>query len=104
MAKTKAKQIKSECCAPAAVDYQPSLYLDLEGRDVKQIEGLKLNEEVQILVTGRVKRLEQRKSMRYQGEGKADKEIETGSISIEGYKVQVVADEEDFATKNGVDD
>ena len=101
--KTAPKVVKSECCAPSIGDYKPSLYLDLEGtKQVNQIEGLKLGETVQILVTGTVRALEQRKSMRYR-DGK-EKEVETGHISVEGYNVQVVEDEADFAKANGVDE
>lgn len=101
--KTAAKKVVAECCPASIGDYKPSLHLDLEGeKQVAQIEGLKLGEKVQIMVTGTVRALEQRKSMRYR-DGK-EKEVESGYISVEGYSVLVVEDEEDFAKKNGVDD
>lgn len=102
--KTKPKVIKSECCAPAMPgDYKPSLYLDLEGaKQVNQIEGLKLGEKVEILVTGIVRALEQRKSMRYR-DGK-EKEVETGHISVEGYQVQVLEEEKNAFTKMADED
>lgn len=103
MAKRVSKNIKSECCAPAAVgDYKPSLYLDLEGKSVKELEGIQLGEEVQVLVKGKVTRLEQRKSMRYRKDKEV--EVETGSISIEGYEVAVVEDEKNEFTKLAEDD
>lgn len=102
--KVAAKVVKAECCAPPPIgEYKPSLFLDLEGvKQVSQLEGLKLGEKVQILVTGTVRALEQRKSMRYR-DGK-EKEVESGHISVEGYQVQIVDDEVDFGKKHGVDD
>lgn len=102
-AKTKAKNIVSECCPPPVGDYKPSLYLNLEGAgQVSQIKGLKIGEKVQILVEGTVRGLEQRKSSRFRN-GK-DVEVETGHIDVEGYSLKVLEDEVDFAKLTGVDD
>lgn len=104
MAKKLKRNIKSEMAVPAQVgDYKPSLYLDLEGaKQVNQIEGLKLGEKVEILVTGVVRALEQRKSMRYRN-GK-EKEVETGHISVEGYSVKVLEEESNVFSKMADDD
>lgn len=102
-AKVKAKKVVAECCPTSVGNYKPSLYLNLEGAaQVGQIKGLKLGEKVQVLIEGTVRGLEQRKSSRYR-DGK-DVEIDAGHIDLEGYTVRVVEDEEDFGTKNGVDD
>lgn len=99
--KTKSKNIKSECCAPTSIgDYKPSLYLSLEGKDVSEIEGLKVGEEVQVLVTGKITRLSQEKRKKYGSE----KETESGTIEIEGYKVAVVEDETNEFVKMADDD
>lgn len=86
----KKTKVVSECCGPA-MDYKPRLYLNLEGQDVAQIKGLKVGEEVEIRVTGRVVGLSQRERPDHKTEGKV---IKTGDIDLEGYKVQVMGEEE----------
>lgn len=98
--KTAAKNIKSECCGTPIGDYKPSLYLSLEGKDVSEIEGLKVGEEVQVLVTGKITRLTQEKRKKYGTE----KEVESGTIDIEGYTVAVVEDEKNEFVKMADDD
>lgn len=104
MAKTKVnKTVKSEvCCAPAGLDtYKPRLYLSVEGQDVSQVKDLKVGEQVQILVTGKVVGLSQRERPDYNDAKKTKK---TGDIDLEGYRVQVLEDEVDFAKATGTDD
>lgn len=96
MAKTKrtaAKNVKAEIGCPAISDYKPSLYLDLEGKDVKELGDLKPGEEVQVMVIGTVKRVSQEKRMKWMGDGKSEKEVTSGQITIDDYKVVVVEDE-----------
>jgi hypothetical protein len=103
MARTKSKKITAECCPPAMVDYQPSLHLDLEGADVKQLDGLKVGEDVEVLVRGKVKSLEQRQYKRMDEKGK-EKEVTSGHISVEGYKIQVLEEESNAFSKLAEED
>lgn len=92
MAKKVQKVVKEACCAPVAPgDYKPSMYIDLEGTDVSEIKGLKLGDKVELLITGTVRGLSQRKSTRYRN-GK-DVEVATGSIDLERHSVEVLEDE-----------
>lgn len=97
------KVVKSEaCCAPVpAGEYKPRLYLSVEGQDVSQIKDLKVGEKVEILVTGKVVGLSQRERPDY---GDTSKTKKTGDIDLEGYRVEVLGDEEDFGKKTGTAD
>ena len=88
------KTVKSEyACPPSVGDYKPRLYLDLEGKDIKQIEGLSVGETAEFLVTGKVVGLEQReRSDSHDGKTEIKK---TGSISLEGYHVKLLEDEKE---------
>ncbi len=94
--KTKAKSIKTDCCPVPTADCKPRLYLDLQDQDVKQILGLNVGDEVEILVTGTVKGLSQRERQDYD---EPKKTVKTGSIDIEGYSVKVLEDEKNEFTK-----
>ena len=84
-------KVVGECCAPPSVgEYKPQLYLDLEGQDVSQVKGLTVGEEVMVHVTGKVVGLEQRERKNTETDGKAKT---TGSIRLEGYRVQVMGED-----------
>lgn len=85
------KIVAAECCPAPSGDYKPSMYIDLEGSDVSEIKGLKIGDKVELLVTGVVRGLSQRKSTRYRN-GK-DVEVTTGSIDLERQSVEVLEDE-----------
>ena len=85
----KAKKTVSECNAPCVGDYKPRLYLDLQDKDVSQLKGLTVGEEVEVVVHGTVRGLEQRERTNEKGETE-----KTGSIQLEGYRVSVLDDEE----------
>lgn len=93
--KGKTKKVVDSCCAPCASDapYKPRLYLDLDDKSVDKLKGLTIGEEAQIVVTGKVVSLEQRENIRDYGPDKGKKK-KTGSISIEGYAVEIMADED----------
>lgn len=91
--KKKTKEVGG-CCASPMGDYKPTLYLNLEGQDVKQIKGLAVGEEVELVITGKVTSLSQRKSYN-------DKD--SGSIDLESYRVRVMG-EEDNEYKELADD
>jgi len=93
--KTKSKMVKQECC-PTVAECAPRLYLALEGQDVSQIKDLKVGEQVEILVTGKVVGLAQRE--RHDPEN-AKNARKTGDIDLEDYKVQVLGEEENTYTK-----
>ena len=98
--KSKAKSKVVDCCAPACVDdYRPRIYLDLEGADVKQIKGLKVGEQGQVLISGKVVGLEERTRTDEKG-----KEKKTASIQIEGYDVEVLGDEDNVYTELSKED
>jgi hypothetical protein len=97
--KVKGKKVVETCCGPAIGDYKPSLYVDLEGKDVSQVKGLTVGQKVQMLVEGTVRSLEQRE--RSDEDGKMKK---TGSISIESYSVDVLGDEDNEFKKLSEDD
>jgi len=86
--KVKGKKVVDSCCALPCGDYKPRLYLDLEGKDVSQVKGLTVGEEVWCLIKGKVVGLEQRERSDSDGEMK-----KTGSIQLEGYEVDVLAEE-----------
>ena len=94
--KTKSKNIKTECCPPSVGECKPRLYLDLQDQDVKQILGLNVGDEVEILVKGTIKGLSQRERQDYD---EPKKTVKTGSIDLEGYTIQVVEDEKNEFTK-----
>lgn len=98
-----AKKVKKEISpAPTAPDAPaPRLYLDLEGQDVSQLKDLNIGDEVEILVTGKVKGLSQRQRVSYEDEKKT---VKTGTIDLENYKVQVLEEESNVFTKMAGED
>ena len=101
MAKKLKKNVKSEMAPIATTEYdKPCLYLDFQGQDVKQITGLAVGEEVEILVKGTIKGLSQRTRKDYESE----KTVNTGTIDLENYKVSVVEDEKNEFTKMAEDE
>lgn len=89
--KIKGKAKKTvDCCIPES-KFAPRLYLNLQDKDVSQIKGLTVGDKVQVLVSGTVKGLEQRERRSYDDPEKVEK---TGEIQLEGYKVEVLADED----------
>lgn len=91
--KVKGKKTVDSCCAPACVgDYKPRLYIDLRDKDVSQIKGLTVGEKVQMLVEGKVVGLEQRERST-----EGEKKENTGSIQLEGYEVEVLGEDNEFA-------
>lgn len=100
MAKKSTKtKIVDSCCAPPIGEYKPRLYLDLEGKDVAQIKGLKIGEEGEFVVRGKIVSLEQRERQDEKGGKKM-----TGSINLEGYEVEVMGEEDNEFTKMSKDD
>lgn len=96
----KKNQVGEALSAPAGLDYKPSLHLDLEGADLKQIEGIKVGEEVEIIVRGKVRRVSQEKRQRYDYEkNKQAGEVHTGTISIDNYSIVRVEDEKNEFVK-----
>lgn len=85
--------------------YKPSLHLDLEGVDVKQVEGIKPGEEVQVIVTGKVRRVTQEKRSRYDYEkNQKGPEVHTATIQIDDYKIVQVEDEKNEFVKMADDE
>jgi|SRR3990172_11167118 len=101
--KTKAN-IAAECCAPICGDYKPRLYLALEKQDVSQVKGLTVGEEIEVVVRGKVVGLEQRE--REEKDYKTEKVTvrQTGEIQLEGYRVEVLEDEENVFTQLSEED
>lgn len=94
-----AKKAKVTMAAPAAIDSIKSrMYVDLEGVDVKQLTGLKVNDQVELLVTGTVKGLSQRERPDYENPN-SKKTRKTGSIDLEDYRVQVLESENNEFSK-----
>ena len=87
MAKVKKSKVVDTCCAPTC-DYKPRLYLDLEGKDVAQIKGLKVGDEGEFMVRGKIVGLEQRERTDEDGKSKT-----TGSIQLEEYEVDIMGEE-----------
>ena len=85
------------CCGTGAA----RMYLELEGKDVKQIGGLNVGDKAEFLVKGTVKGLSQRERQDYE-DGK--KTVKTGSIDLENYSVEVVEDEKNEFTKMADED
>lgn len=86
-----AKKVKDNIAAVPSPEYKPRLYLQLEGQDVGQIKSLKVGEKIELRVTGKVVGLAQRERPDYNNEKKT---IKTGDIDLEGYRVQVLGDED----------
>lgn len=96
------KVVKEACCAPVgAPEYKPRLYLQLEGQDVAQIKTLKVGEKIELRITGRVVGLSQRERPDYD---KKDKVIKSGDIDLEGYRVEVMGDEDNEFTEMSKDE
>ena len=97
-----AKKVKKEISAPVGPsDYKPCLYLDLQDQDVSQVKELNIGDKVEILVTGTVKGLSQRQRQDYDDPKKT---VKTGSIDLEGYKIQVLEEEDNVYTKMASED
>lgn len=92
------KEVIGSCCPEASTS---RLYLDLQDQDVKQIVGLNVGDEVEILVKGTVKGLSQRERQDYND---AKKTVKTGSIDLEDYTVEVVEDEKNEFIKMANDE
>ena len=88
MAKSKKTKVIDSCCAVPG-EYKPRLYLDLEGQDVVKIKGLKVGDEGEFVVRGKIVGLEHRNRTDEGG-----KEKTTGSIQLEGYEVAVMGEED----------
>ena len=84
------KNVTGSCCPVPMGECKPRLYLDLQDQDMKQIGGLNVGDEVEILVRGTVKGLSQRERADYDDPKKT---VKTGSIDLEGYTVEVMEDE-----------
>ncbi len=97
--KTKAKNVVDTCGCPAAIgDYKPRLYLDLQDKSVEELKGLKIGEDVEVMVKGRLVELSQRE--RTEGKDK----VKTGSISLENYELMVVEDDQNLFAKLAAED
>lgn len=68
------------------MEYSPRMYIDLEGKQLSDLKDLTVGQTVQILVEGKVCSIEQR--MGYEGRK------QTGSVALEGYKAEILEDEE----------
>lgn len=88
----KGKLLAGSCCPS---DSSSRLYLDLQDQDVKQIAGLNVGDDVEIMVRGTVKGLSQRERQDYDDPSKT---VKTGSIDLEDYTVEVVEDEKNEFT------
>ena len=86
----------SECCPSAVGSCSPRLYLDLQDQDVKQIVGLNVGDEVELVIKGTVKGLSQRERQDYDDPKKT---VKTGSIDLEDYTVEVLEDEKNEFVK-----
>lgn len=98
MAKSKKTKVVDTCCSPIG-DYKPTLYLDLEGKDVSQIKGLKVGEEGEFVVKGTIVGLEQSERTNEDGKNKT-----TGSIRLKDYEVDVMGAEPNEFTELDKDD
>lgn len=67
----------------------------MQDQDVKQIAGLNVGDDVEIVLTGTVKGLSQRERSDYDDPKKI---VKTGSIDLENYSVKVVEDEKNEFT------
>jgi len=96
-----AKKSKANLTPTLAADsvYKPSLYLDLEGKDVTMVKELKVGETVEFCVRGKIRSLEQRQRTDEKG-----KEKTTGSISLENYEVELMEEEANEFSKLAEDD
>lgn len=86
-----AKKVKEKYNSPLATapgEYKPRLYLDLEGKSVKELEGLKVGDVQEFCVRGKIVGLEERTRTDEKG-----KERVTGSIQLEGYEVESMEEE-----------
>lgn len=96
------KVVKETCCGPApAPTYKPRLYLSLEGQDVAQIKSLAVGEKVELRVTGKIVGLSQRERPDYDNK---EKTVKSGDIDLEGYRVEVMGDEENVFKELSEDD
>jgi hypothetical protein len=96
--KVKGKKTVDCCTAPCVGDYKPRLYLDLQDQDVSKLKGLEIGQEATFLVTGKVVGLSQREHER---DGKP---VKTGSIDLEGFRVEVHGNEDNPFTELSEED
>lgn len=89
------KRVKAEMLAPvpASLESRPCLYVSFEGRDVAQIKGLAIGEEIELLIKGRVRGISQRERPSYTEQ---DKVVKTGDIDLENYRVRVLEEDNLF--------
>ena len=97
---TKGKKSVVKVSAPGAVagmsEVKPRLYLDLEGVSTEQLSKLKVNDTVELKITGKVKAISQRERQHYSNPKKS---VKTGSLDVEDYTVEVMEDESNEFTK-----
>lgn len=89
---------KINTCVPSC-DYKPRLYLDLQDEDVSQVKELKIGEKATFMVTGKVVSLNQSERS-----DENEKQVKTGSISLEGYEVEVLDSSKNPFTEMADDD
>ena len=94
MAKKITKSVKSSLggAVPSPVDapFKPRLYLQMEGKDVKQLKELSVGEEVEFLVRGKVVGINQRQRTAYDD---SKRTINSGDVDLENYSVELVENE-----------
>lgn len=94
-----AKKSKGNIGLVATDTYKPRLYLDLQDKDVTMVKDLKIGEETEFCVRGKVVSLEQRERSDQDG-----KNVKTGSISLENYTVEPMEEETNEYTKMSDDE
>lgn len=95
-----AKKMKAEMAAMPG-EMKPCLYLDFQGKDVSQIQGVAVGDEVEIVVRGKVKGVSQRERTDYDDPKKV---VKTGTIDLHDYKVTILEEEKNEFAKLSEDD
>lgn len=70
---------KPEVVAGSISDYKPTVYIDLEGKELKEIEGLKLGKPITVVLKGKLVGITKR----------ADTEGSRGSVQLEAPDVRI---------------
>lgn len=101
MAKAKKTKVVDSCCPTPCDTYKPRLYLNLQDKDVAQVKGLTIGEEVELVIRGKVVGISQRSRKDYDD---PEKTVKTGDIDLEDYTVEVMGEEDNEFKELAEDD
>lgn len=102
MAKKSSKtKVVDSCCPSPCGDFKPRLYIDLKDQDVSKLKGLTIGEEGEFTIRGKIVGLSQRSRADYDDPSKT---VNTGSIDVEGYTVEVMGEEDNEFKELAKDD